>query len=125
VGPYCRYCDRRCFVARVLVTGQAVLLATCEAGKAHDRKQVGQDATTAVNPVTDPAAAAALAPVPGHGCTIVESPKMDAPGLVAAVCECGEYRSSPGNENRVRVAHRHHAQAKAAKEARAAAVPAE
>lgn len=50
MGPYCRYCDQRCFALRVLHSGETVLLATCPRGMAHDRKVTGQDHTTAVNP---------------------------------------------------------------------------
>ena len=49
-----------------------------------------------------------------HTCTVVPAPKMDAPKLVAAVCSCGQYQSSPGSESRVRAAHAHHAAAKLA-----------
>lgn len=53
-GAYCRYCDRRCFVYRQVIVGGAVLwsghMATCPAGKAHDRRALGQDADTAHNP---------------------------------------------------------------------------
>ena len=50
MGPYCTYCDRRCFVERVLHDGRPMLLATCPAGRAHDRASCGQDHMTAVNP---------------------------------------------------------------------------
>lgn len=37
-GAYCRYCDHRCFVDRVLPdTGRRLHMATCPAGKDHDR----------------------------------------------------------------------------------------
>lgn len=57
-GAYCKFCDRRCFVDRVLPAdarlrpGESVHLATCPAGAAHDRKQTGYDHTTAANPMT-------------------------------------------------------------------------
>jgi hypothetical protein len=50
MGPYCRYCDRRCFVERILHDDQWSLLATCEAGMEHDRERVGEDHVTARNP---------------------------------------------------------------------------
>lgn len=49
-GSYCRFCDHRCFVLRVLKDGRHVHLATCLLGMAWDREQTGQDHTTAVNP---------------------------------------------------------------------------
>lgn len=49
MGPYCRYCDQRCFVLRALPDGH-LLMATCPAGMAHDRAVTGHDHTTAVNP---------------------------------------------------------------------------
>lgn len=61
MGPYCKFCDRRCFVNRVLGDGRSMLLATCAAGMDHDRWAVGQDHTTALNPITDQAAVQRLA----------------------------------------------------------------
>lgn len=50
-GAYCRYCDRRCFVDRVLPDGSwSGHMATCPAGMAHDRAVTGHDHTTAINP---------------------------------------------------------------------------
>ncbi len=53
-GAYCKFCDRRCFVYRVLRVGGQVLwsghMATCAEGKARDRSTIGQDADTAENP---------------------------------------------------------------------------
>lgn len=50
-GAYCRYCDHRCFVDRIIPdTGREIHLATCPGGKAHDRRVSGYDADTAVNP---------------------------------------------------------------------------
>lgn len=63
-GAYCRYCDHRCFVDRVLPdTGRRLHMATCPARKAHDRSVSGFDADTAINPAAaisddDPQAAA-------------------------------------------------------------------
>ena len=62
MGPYCKYCRRRCFLLRVLADGRSMLLATCASGMAHDLAAVGQTHETAVNPITDPEAAAALRP---------------------------------------------------------------
>jgi hypothetical protein len=51
MGPYCRYCDNRCFVYRVLPDGRGMLLATCGRGMAHDREQLGGlDHTNTTNP---------------------------------------------------------------------------
>lgn len=56
MGPYCRYCDRRCFLVRVMpddalwCPGETVLLATCPAGMENDRHRTGHDHTTAINP---------------------------------------------------------------------------
>lgn len=41
MGPYCRYCDRRCFVDDP--AGGPVILATCPAGRAHDLEAGGYD----------------------------------------------------------------------------------
>lgn len=50
-GAYCRFCDNRCFVYRVLPDGSwAGHMATCPAGMAHDRKETGCDHHTAINP---------------------------------------------------------------------------
>ncbi|SFK52422.1 hypothetical protein SAMN05421835_12358 [Amycolatopsis sacchari] len=49
-GAYCRFCGRRCFVDRVLPDGSWWHLATCPEGMAHDRKVLGYDHTTAINP---------------------------------------------------------------------------
>jgi hypothetical protein len=66
-GAYCQYCDRRCFVLRVMPSdatwnpGQSVHLATCTAGMEHDREQSGYDCTTTTNPS---AGAASTLPLP-------------------------------------------------------------
>lgn len=52
MGPYCKFCDRRCFVPRVLSDGRSMILATCQGGMEHDRAACGQDHTTAQNPAT-------------------------------------------------------------------------
>lgn len=45
MGPYCNYCDHRCFVYDPLRSGW--LLATCERGKRHDRESAGYDIDSA------------------------------------------------------------------------------
>lgn len=51
-GPYCRFCDRRCFVYRILPDRSwAGMMATCAEGMAYDRGALRHDHTTAVNPV--------------------------------------------------------------------------
>lgn len=52
MGPYCIFCNTRCFLERRLKDGRTVLLATCAAGMRRDRRKVGEDHTTAINPVT-------------------------------------------------------------------------
>jgi hypothetical protein len=60
-GAYCKFCDERCFVLRVMPDdarwrpGQAVHLATCARGAAYDRANSGYDHTTAINPAAEPA----------------------------------------------------------------------
>lgn len=39
MGPYCMYCDHRCFVADPHRSGH--LLATCPAGRDHDQLMLG------------------------------------------------------------------------------------
>lgn len=66
MGPYCKFCDFRCFVLRVLADGRSMLMATCRRGMEHSRAVTGQDHTMAINPVTDPEAVEALmAKLPG------------------------------------------------------------
>ncbi|MBF9135157.1 hypothetical protein I0C86_40475 [Plantactinospora sp. S1510] len=60
MGPYCQFCDQRCFLPRVLRDARLVLLATCAQGMERDRAKAGQDHTTALNPVTDRDAVAQL-----------------------------------------------------------------
>ncbi len=56
-GAYCKFCDRRCFLLRVMPSdarwnpGEPVHLATCAAGAALDREKTGYDHTTAINPL--------------------------------------------------------------------------
>jgi hypothetical protein len=53
MGPYCEFCDFRCFVVRSLPFLKGTLLmATCAAGMAHDRQATGFDHTSAVNVCT-------------------------------------------------------------------------
>lgn len=61
MGPYCKFCDRRCFVLRVLRDARSMLLATCARGMEHDRQEIGEDHTTTLNPVTDQAEVQRLA----------------------------------------------------------------
>jgi hypothetical protein len=49
-GSYCRYCNHRCFVPRILPDGTRLHMATCSGGMAHDRAVTGYDHTTARNP---------------------------------------------------------------------------
>jgi len=39
MGPYCNYCDKRCFVDNTRKSGH--LLATCYHGQAHDKQVLG------------------------------------------------------------------------------------
>jgi len=55
-GAYCRYCNHRCFVYRVLPDRSwSGHMATCAAGKEHDRRETGHDHTTAINPLAQEA----------------------------------------------------------------------
>ena len=64
-GSYCKFCGHRCFVLRVIPDGPQKgwtgHLATCRGGMEHDLKETGHTHITAVNPVTEPEAAAAIA----------------------------------------------------------------
>lgn len=74
-GAYCKFCARRCFVLRVVpdgpMKGWTGHLATCRGGMEHDLTVTGYTHLTAVNPITDPEAAAAIGeapdPVDGEG----------------------------------------------------------
>ena len=63
-GSYCKFCGHRCFVLRVIPDGPQKgwtgHLATCRGGMEHDLKETGHTHLTAVNPVTEPEAAAAV-----------------------------------------------------------------
>ena len=65
MGPYCNYCGRRCFLERVIpdgpLKGQSFILATCQPGMAHDLEVTGHTHETALNPVLQADAVAALA----------------------------------------------------------------
>lgn len=56
MGPYCRYCQHRCFVLRVMpedatfMPGKQVLLATCSKGMEYDLTTSGYTHKTAINP---------------------------------------------------------------------------
>lgn len=54
MGPYCRYCTRRCFLPRVLRNGKSMILASCVEGMDNDLAKLGQNVLTAVNPTTNP-----------------------------------------------------------------------
>lgn len=41
MGPYCQYCDMRCFVHDPKRSGY--ILATCARGKDNDRAELGYD----------------------------------------------------------------------------------
>ena len=74
-GAYCKFCARRCFVLRVVpdgpMKGWTGHLATCRGGMEHDLTVTGHTHLTAVNPINDPEAAAAIGeapdPVDGEG----------------------------------------------------------
>ena len=57
MGPYCNYCDRRCFVPRVLPEdakfwpGKSLLMATCPKGMEYDFEGTGYTHETAINPL--------------------------------------------------------------------------
>jgi hypothetical protein len=52
MGPYCKYCDTRCFLPR-RVGDRTLLMATCHRGMEHDRASTGgHDHRTTLNPVT-------------------------------------------------------------------------
>lgn len=55
MGAYCKFCSHRCFVVRVVPDGVwegwSGCMATCAAGMAHDREQLGgYDHRTSINP---------------------------------------------------------------------------
>jgi hypothetical protein len=58
MGPYCDYCDQRCFVLRVLPVdakvrqGEEITMATCPEGMGHDRDVTGYDHRSVIDPMT-------------------------------------------------------------------------
>jgi hypothetical protein len=70
-GAYCKFCAQRCFVLRVIPDGpskgRSFHLATCRDGMVHDLKMTGHTHLSAVNPVTEPEAAAAIYLAAGEG----------------------------------------------------------
>lgn len=63
MGPYCKFCDHRCFVVRQIPGREndptaPTILATCPDGMALDRERTGYDHRTAINPLADRAPAA-------------------------------------------------------------------
>jgi len=65
MGSYCKFCGQRCFVVRVIPDGPqkgwSGCLATCQEGMMHDFGETGHTHLTAINPVIEPEAAAAIA----------------------------------------------------------------
>ena len=63
-GAYCKFCQTRCFVLRVIPDGPSKgwtgHLATCRDGMAHDLGVTGHTHLSSINPVTDPEAASAI-----------------------------------------------------------------
>jgi hypothetical protein len=66
-GAYCKFCGQRCFVYRIIPDGPwkgwGGHLATCYHGMMHDLKKIEHTHITAINPITEPDAAAAIAAV--------------------------------------------------------------
>jgi len=64
-GAYCKFCGQRCFVYRVIPDGPCKgwggHLATCQRGMMHDFGETGHTHITAINPILEPDAAAAIA----------------------------------------------------------------
>lgn len=50
MGPYCMYCEHRCFVPRRVPGSSATLMATCPGGMACDMRATGYTYLTATNP---------------------------------------------------------------------------
>lgn len=55
MGPYCKFCNYRCFVPRQVIVGGEIIwdgiMATCVKGAAFDRERLGADFSTAHNPL--------------------------------------------------------------------------
>ena len=64
-GAYCKFCGRRCFVYRIVPDGPSKgwggHMATCTDGMVLDLEVLGHTHLTAVNPITEPEAADAIA----------------------------------------------------------------
>lgn len=43
MGPYCKYCDQRCFIPNPKQGQQVTILATCARGMERDRAELGYD----------------------------------------------------------------------------------
>lgn len=50
MGPYCKYCDHRCFLPRILADHSSRIMATCPRGMAFDLESCGQTHETSTNP---------------------------------------------------------------------------
>lgn len=81
-GSYCRFCDQRCFVDRKLPEGHKCSdfcaaichtwhLATCAEGAALDRRRLGYDYSTAINPALCNAALWVAAELAEYSCTLL------------------------------------------------------
>jgi hypothetical protein len=79
-GAYCKFCSRRCFVYRIVPDGPRKgwggHMATCPDGMALDLEALGHTHLTAVNPVTDPEAAAAIGAPEEDGPRIIRIGEM-------------------------------------------------
>jgi hypothetical protein len=82
MGPYCKFCDWRCFLDRVIpggpLKGRSFILATCPQGMALDLETTGYTHETALNPVTQAEAVEALA-AEMRGETVPVDPEMLGP----------------------------------------------
>lgn len=50
MGPYCIYCDHRCFVIRNVPGEGRRMMATCPGGMKFDLEHTGHTYLTAINP---------------------------------------------------------------------------
>lgn len=86
-GAYCRFCDNRCFVLRVIPDGPEKgwqgHMATCARGMAHDFGKTGHTHETAINPVTDPDAATAVYGALAVG-TVISSERGVSPHTISS-----------------------------------------
>jgi len=46
MGPYCQFCDHRCFVHNPRSEPRATIIATCARGQVHDLKHLGYNYRT-------------------------------------------------------------------------------